>query len=204
MGAKKIDLSGMVFGRLTVLRADGLKQYAKSKKLTWLCRCSCGNLSSVLTGGLKKPKGTRSCGCLHKEQSAKNGRDSRHLLAKEDTALNGLISIYKRNALKRGHEWSLSKEMVKSLFLNDCHYCGQAPSNVHVTRAGEYRYNGIDRVDNFCGYEEKNVVSCCSICNHAKHTMGGDVFKNWILKASSHLNGIRAIAELDRAEDDLK
>lgn len=33
---------------------------------------------------------------------------------------------------------------------------------------GGYTYNGIDRVDNTKGYEETNVVPCCTVCNRAK------------------------------------
>ena len=56
------DLSGKVFGRLTVLgrssdRGNGIKPVVK-----WDCRCSCGSLSSVKSDSLITGH-TISCGC---------------------------------------------------------------------------------------------------------------------------------------------
>ena len=54
------DLTGQVFGKLTVLQRAGS---TKQKRATWLCQCTCGktvivNSSSLLTGN------TKSCGCI--------------------------------------------------------------------------------------------------------------------------------------------
>ena len=65
-GRKAENLTGRVYGRLTVLeRTDNRKS-----QVMWKCRCSCGNItvasSQELTMGLKK-----SCGCLRKESGRK-------------------------------------------------------------------------------------------------------------------------------------
>lgn len=57
------DLTGLRFGRLTVLRKSGNK--AKDGNPLWLCKCDCGNTIEttkrrLVTGG------TRSCGCGRK------------------------------------------------------------------------------------------------------------------------------------------
>lgn len=57
------DLTGMVFGRLTVIRYIG-----ESK---WLCNCSCGNSVEADTHRLKSGS-IRSCGCLHREVARKS------------------------------------------------------------------------------------------------------------------------------------
>ena len=63
---KPIDMSGFKFGRLTVLVEHGRKR----GELAWLCQCECGN--QTVTGGYKLRSGeTKSCGCLHREISAK-------------------------------------------------------------------------------------------------------------------------------------
>lgn len=58
----RLDLTGTVYGRLTVT-SEGERQ---NKQRRWYCQCECGNtvlvLQSSLRGGL-----TSSCGCLHKE-----------------------------------------------------------------------------------------------------------------------------------------
>jgi hypothetical protein len=58
---KTIDLTGQVFGRLTVV-----SRIEKSGKAKWLCRCQCENIKEVFARKLIR-KQTQSCGCLHKE-----------------------------------------------------------------------------------------------------------------------------------------
>lgn len=58
---KKIELTGLRFGKLTVLsqtekRADG-------GCVVWKCRCDCGNITEVSARRLIRGK-VRSCGCL--------------------------------------------------------------------------------------------------------------------------------------------
>lgn len=54
---KKIDLTGRVFGKLTVIRrTDGSE---------WECRCECGNIVYAQTGELNRGKRV-SCGCARK------------------------------------------------------------------------------------------------------------------------------------------
>ena len=58
MGAFK-DITGMRFGRLTVLKRDG---YMRDRHVAWLCQCDCGNIIRVGTNSLTSGN-TKSCGC---------------------------------------------------------------------------------------------------------------------------------------------
>ena len=60
------DITGMKFGRMTVLRLD---KVINKKMPIWVCRCDCGNIKSVCSNSLKYGN-TQSCGCLNKERSA--------------------------------------------------------------------------------------------------------------------------------------
>jgi len=63
------DLTGQTFCRLTVIeRTDN----AKSRLARWLCRCSCGNLTTV-TGANLRNSSVQSCGCLQQEIAKANG-----------------------------------------------------------------------------------------------------------------------------------
>lgn len=63
---KLIDLTGNVYGRLTVIeRAENYKHYT-----CWLCKCECGNEAVVRSSDLRFNK-TKSCGCLRKEFAQK-------------------------------------------------------------------------------------------------------------------------------------
>lgn len=56
---KRYELTGQVFGRLTVIAFDSVgKDYATK----WLCRCECGNESIAIGKNLVAGR-TRSCGC---------------------------------------------------------------------------------------------------------------------------------------------
>jgi hypothetical protein len=60
---KIIDLVGKVFSRLTVVSMCDREQ---GKRISWVCKCICGNVVNV-SGDSLKQGATKSCGCLHKE-----------------------------------------------------------------------------------------------------------------------------------------
>jgi hypothetical protein len=67
---KFIDLTGMKFGRLTVIKRV---ENDKNGGLKWLCKCVCGNECIVLGNNLKRNH-TNSCGCLDKELTSKRSK----------------------------------------------------------------------------------------------------------------------------------
>lgn len=54
---------GTRFGRLTVV---GLSSRRNQGQACWECRCDCGNLTTVISGNLRRGI-TKSCGCLYRE-----------------------------------------------------------------------------------------------------------------------------------------
>lgn len=60
------DLTGMRFGRLTVIERDN----NKGTKTMWKCRCDCGNVVTKCGSDLKIGD-VRSCGCLRSETTSK-------------------------------------------------------------------------------------------------------------------------------------
>ena len=62
---KLVDLTGMRFGRLTVVERAG----NKGKKAAWLCVCDCGN-TLITTGENLRCGDTQSCGCYNRERSS--------------------------------------------------------------------------------------------------------------------------------------
>ena len=56
---KKLDLTGEVYGLLTVV--EPARQIGKNKR--WLCQCECGNTTVVSSSNLRKGQ-VKSCGCL--------------------------------------------------------------------------------------------------------------------------------------------
>lgn len=74
------DLTGKIFGRLTVLELDEdrnikelnrkLNGEIKQNQTYYICQCSCGNIKSIPKPNLKNGH-TTSCGCYMKEQQSK-------------------------------------------------------------------------------------------------------------------------------------
>lgn len=74
MSKRPTDLTGQVFGRLSVLYRSGTKVTPNgSKKPVWMCRCECGEKVEVAAQSLKFGN-TRSCGCLQKESMSAANR----------------------------------------------------------------------------------------------------------------------------------
>ena len=60
--AKRINLTGNKYGRLTVLNYD----FYKNGRTYWKCLCECGNEKSYWAADLKRGM-TKSCGCYKTE-----------------------------------------------------------------------------------------------------------------------------------------
>lgn len=73
----KNDLTGLVFGRLKVLKQiDDYIEPNGTHRDRWLCECSCEKhtLTKVLGKNLTKKNGTHSCGCISREVRRKQNR----------------------------------------------------------------------------------------------------------------------------------
>ncbi len=155
MGRPICDLTGKVFGRLTVLRILGEDDYKHRK---YLCRCSCGTFTYVSGGDLKKPvgKGTLSCGCLRVDKSRKRPYEY-------------IYNLLVRVAGGRGIPVLSYNEFLTFVDNKNCHYCERLITwNEHnITGKVTCRYN-LDRKDNSLGYSKENCVVCCKECNMIK------------------------------------
>lgn len=64
-----IDITGEVFGRLTVLHKGPPRPSGGSD---WVCRCACGTVFTAIGSNIRKGD-TRSCGCLAVEHASAMG-----------------------------------------------------------------------------------------------------------------------------------
>lgn len=168
MGAA-IDITGERFGALVALHISDERPYGH---LMWVCQCDCGNTCLAAVGSLRAGRRV-SCGCYTPQRR----------LGKGEQARNSLLSSYKHGAKSRGLAWELTVEQFTELTKQPCYYCGVEPAyilRVRTEGAGDYVYNGIDRLDNGKGYLPDNVVPCCKICNQAKSDRSYEEFINWI------------------------
>lgn len=143
---KAIDLTGKIFGRLTVTRREFVE---KSKDAMWLCSCECGNHKIVSSHNLKIGN-TASCGCLQIESRTRPrksitlesipGYHSWHSMV--DRCTNQRSRLYKNWG---GRGITISADWLKSFqnFINDM---GERPSPTH----------SIDRINNDGNYCKEN------------------------------------------------
>lgn len=176
----RFSIEGCYFGDLLVIGFEG---YSIGDVPMFRCKCSCGNIITVSRKRLIGKK-IRHCGCKTSEL--------RSMASRHDSGVslrNRVIDYYKRNAIKKGRELSLSTNDFISLFQGECYYCGEPPSHTIVKEGsyGSFTYNGIDRLDNSLGYTISNCVSCCQVCNQLKKVYNRDDFIKKILKIYNHL-----------------
>lgn len=180
------ELIGKKFGRLTPLSF-----FLWTKYIKYNCICDCGNSTVVFKQSLTKGT-SNSCGCLQKEAAGKPKIGlSKLIKPNAESAKNTVFSYYIRNAKKRNHEFSLTKEEFLKLTSSNCEYCKIEPLQEfkpgNRKKSESYYYNGVDRVNNKIGYILSNCVSCCFICNRAKGGMTLDEFYSWIERVYGYI-----------------
>jgi len=111
------------------------------------------------------------------------------------------VSRYKYAAKTRDLVWALSDDEVRSIAAKVCHYCGREPGQTlrHINWSPTRKsvlYNGIDRVDNFRGYEADNVVPCCVLCNRAKRDMTQEDFLSWVKQVADYMAKRNLVCQL--------
>lgn len=146
---RKIDLTGRVFGRLTVVREDG----RICGGLAWLCRCSCGKEARVMSANLCRGR-TASCGCLARDVHRVSCRDirrthsaSRHplfrlwhgMLGRCERPNHSAYPIYGGRGVKVCEEWHDPWKFFADV--------GERPGEGY----------SLDRIDNDGHYEPGNV-----------------------------------------------
>jgi hypothetical protein len=69
---KKLDITGLKFGRLTAIKRNGFDQSPSRKHVRWDCVCDCGKLVNARLNSLRSG-GIKSCGCLPRKGNLKHG-----------------------------------------------------------------------------------------------------------------------------------
>lgn len=177
------DYTGQKNNKLLLMRYIGQNNH---KCYIYETLCECGKIficeaNDVISGKIK------SCGCVrYKGKSV-------------DVKINSLLLCiyrdYKIKAKQRSLLFDVDYDLFKKLTQSNCYYCNIPPANSkkNLNKTFSINYNGLDRVDNDKDYTPDNIVSCCYICNQAKHLLTKDTFIEWlerILIAKNNKSGV--------------
>ena len=146
------DLTGNVYGRLTVVKQEGWKIQTNGKRRPlWLCKCECGN-EKLICGNLGR--NTHSCGCIRAEKAAerayKHGYNAEPIyksyLTMKQRCSNPKDQSYENyggRGIRVCDRWLEDEGQGFINFLEDM---GERPSDKH----------SLDRIDNDKGYSPVN------------------------------------------------
>jgi hypothetical protein len=153
------DLTGLKFGKLTVLNKVGS---SKNRKTLWLCLCDCGNYreteGSVLTCGMLKS--CAKCGYFGE-------------------IINALIQKIKWKSKGRKINFNITSQYCWELFLKQNRKCALSGIELTLPTKADKINEGsasLDRINPSLGYEEGNVQWVHKTINRSKSTFTDEEF----------------------------
>lgn len=164
MPTKIINLTNKTFGRLTVIKDSGKRDYGS---VVWLCICSCGNKTEVRGESLRTGV-TKSCGCLRKELTVsrfiKHGDGSTIIINKLYKIWNGIKNRCNNPNSKRYHRYGGRGIKVCNEWFNN-----YSAFKLWAISSGYCEGLTIDRIDNGGNYEPSNCQWLTRSENSKKH-----------------------------------
>lgn len=139
------DLTGQVFGRLTVMNL-----YGSDKTALWSCKCECGNYVVVPRGSLISGR-TKSCGCFNKDCVSERNRN-KVISAQERERLSSI-------RLGTTHSEETKRKMSESRSgVNSPNYGKKFSPEVRKRMSDGYRYHA-PRLGKHLSEESRQKIS---------------------------------------------
>ena len=144
-----IDITGLRFGRLTVVSHNGKDKYGQ---MMWLCRCDCGVLVTCLSGNLRYGR-TTSCGCLRRDNGVKHAKSlTKH--GQHNTRLYRIWNTMK-NRCHNPNTKNYFRYGGRGVFVCD-EWQSFVPFYEWAMANGYQSHLTLDRIDNYSGYSPSN------------------------------------------------
>lgn len=131
----------------------------------------------------KKREENEEAYLAHNAEIAKNWRNNNkeHVACWKKNNPVYRITAIKQQAGVKGIPWDdqMTFEFCIEMIKKPCFYCNLLPDNT---------LNGIDRMDNTCGYCPENCVTCCKNCNFIKKALDAHTF----VKRCQHISYVHS------------
>lgn len=174
MARKRKDISGKIFGKVTVLEFSHREKSNTYYKC--VCQCDKNTQNFCLISNKSFNRGTKSCGCT--SPHFKKGKDNINWLGCGDLSLN-LFHKYRLSAYSRNLEFEITIEYAWDLFIKQNKSCALTglPLIFNITFKNQSdRTVSLDRIDSSKGYIEGNVQWVHKLVNYFKKNMPNDMF----------------------------
>lgn len=214
---KMIDLTGEKFGKLTVLRKT---KNNKNGRVTWECRCDCGNMCYVSSDCLRRKNGTKSCGCVSLERikNLNKGKSRKKDITGQRFGRLTVISFSHRNGaklywkcrcdcgkeiitrgdgLKSGHTNSCgcyNREILKNAKWNETH--GKSRTKIHGIWFNMKRRCYDPNSDEYPNYGGRGI----EICPEWLGEHGAENFIKWAYSTGYDENAEFGECTIDRID----
>lgn len=144
-----VDIAGLKFGRLLVIKRDGFHNFPSGQKRPlWLCRCDCGKEVKVLARNLITGN-TTSCGCLaletrttHNKWGTRVYRSWDHMIQRCTNPNSTGYEYWGGRGITVYEEWKSFDKFYE--YVSKLPHCGEEGRS-------------IDRINNDGNYEPGNV-----------------------------------------------
>ena len=166
----KVNLTGKVFGYLTVIGRSSLKN--KYGKVYWDCSCKCGG-SHILTTERLTSGSAHSCGCKNLRRS----KDNPHFTGYQEISGNLWFRI-KDEAKRRGIQFNVTLEEVWDLFVKQGRKCKLTGLDLTFGKSSKdsSRTTSLDRIDSQKGYDIANLQWVHKDINWMKNRFNNEYF----------------------------
>ena len=148
-----LDLKGQKFGRLTVIEISPDRYNGLVK---WKCACECGSTKIALAKTLRNG-GTKSCGCLHLEESVKKVMAMAKPIGSKRFTSKGYIEVKTESGYKREHVYVMELHLGRKLEIGevvhhiDCNKQNNSIENLMLMTHGEHSaHHNKERNRNGC------------------------------------------------------
>jgi len=141
----------------------------KMRSWNWLFMCDCGNEKVINIQLVRRPNGTKSCGCLkQKNLNHKKGFYSNKWLGETLIPLTYINSV-KRRAKQKNREYSLTEKYLYNLLIEQNFKCKLSGIELSIDLSNFTA--SIDRIDSNIGYIEGNIQWLHKDVNYIKYSL---------------------------------